>query len=151
MRDRPVLATAAEILDERHRKLLKKGRRLGDLDPPTRHRVRIQAKKLRYAAEFFAALNTTKASRRRYDAFLKAMKRFQEHLGELNDLHTGHELATELANDAESIGTGAGRVFFAAGHLAGEQDERVAPLLKAAVKSYADFAEAKRFWRRWAD
>ena len=149
LRKAPVAQAAAEILEARSRKLRKKGKKLEELDPPARHRVRIEAKKLRYAAEFFAELNLTSASRRRYDVFLKVLKRFQEHLGDLNDLHTGHELATALARDAEAIGIARAQMLFAAGHLAGEQDERVGPLLRAAVEAFDEFAGAKRFWRRW--
>ena len=42
---------AAAALEHRWRRLAKRGRNIARLDPPTRHRLRIQAKKLRYGAE----------------------------------------------------------------------------------------------------
>lgn len=149
LRDAPIGGYAAQILDTRFRKLRKMGKRLGTLDPTARHRVRIEAKKLRYAAEFFSALNAGKTDRRRYESFLKTMKAFQDYLGELNDLHTGHEMAEDLARSAERNGVAQPTVLFAAGHLSGEQDEQFVPLLKGAVKAYEAFADTPRFWRIW--
>src|SRR5262249_39572653 len=54
LRERAFAAVAAEQLRRRWKKLLKSGKCLDALDPQHRHRLRIQAKKLRYAAEFFA-------------------------------------------------------------------------------------------------
>src|SRR5690606_37311166 len=53
---RPLADFAAHALRDRRRKLRRKGRRLRHLDPAERHRLRIEAKKLRYAIEFFAPL-----------------------------------------------------------------------------------------------
>src|SRR5262249_49291765 len=52
LRDRPVAAMAAEQLDRRWGKILKRGKRLAELDRPKRHRLRIAIKKLRYATDF---------------------------------------------------------------------------------------------------
>lgn len=149
LRDQPVVDLAVATLAKRDRTVRKTGKKLADLDPPTRHRVRIAAKKLRYASEFFSALNTSKADKRKYEKFVKAMKVFQEDLGELNDLHTGHELAADLAHQVEEAGLERATLLFAAGHLSGEQDEQVGPLLQHAETSYAGFADAPRFWRDW--
>ena len=45
---------AVEVLHSRHRKLIKRGKKLADLDNHHRHRARIAAKKVRYATEFFS-------------------------------------------------------------------------------------------------
>jgi CHAD domain-containing protein len=57
------------LINFRWRKVHKKGKALAQLDATSRHKLRIQAKKLRYAAEFFASLFSTKrALKRRYAA-----------------------------------------------------------------------------------
>jgi triphosphatase len=81
LRERPVAAAAAEQLRRRWKKILKGGKRLDALDPQRRHRLRIQIKKLRYAAEFFAAAFTRKKSMRRQKAFVKSLERMQDALG----------------------------------------------------------------------
>jgi CHAD domain-containing protein len=43
---------ASETLKRRHKKLLKRGYGLAELDDETRYRARIAAKKVRYATEF---------------------------------------------------------------------------------------------------
>jgi len=54
LRQRPFAAVAAEQLHRGCKKLLKRGKRFDTLDPHHRHKLRILAKKLRYAAQFFA-------------------------------------------------------------------------------------------------
>jgi CHAD domain-containing protein len=60
------------------------GHHLPDLPDDARHALRKDAKKLRYAAEFFGSLYSRggKKKRRR---FMKALERLQGHLGKLND------------------------------------------------------------------
>jgi triphosphatase len=55
-REKRVGKFADATVAARHKKLLKRGRNLAELDDETRHRARIAAKKLRYATEFFASL-----------------------------------------------------------------------------------------------
>ena len=52
LRDKPIAAMAADELGRRWRKILR-GARLDGLDPQRQHELRIRAKKLRYASEFF--------------------------------------------------------------------------------------------------
>jgi CHAD domain-containing protein len=54
LRQRSFPAEGADQLRRQWKKILKSGKHLGRLDPRRRHNLRIQAKKLRYAAEFFA-------------------------------------------------------------------------------------------------
>jgi len=61
LRQRPT-RPGAEILAEHHGKIIRRGRKLAELSPDARHKVRIQAKKLRYAGDFFAALYRGKAA-----------------------------------------------------------------------------------------
>jgi CHAD domain-containing protein len=60
-----VAVSAAEQLTRRWRKVRKKGKALAQLDARSRHKLRIQAKKLRYAAEFFSSVFTSKRAGKR--------------------------------------------------------------------------------------
>jgi inorganic triphosphatase YgiF len=92
LRAEPLAQFTAEVLSRRHRKVVKRGRRRAELDPPGLHRLRIEIKKLRYAAEFFSSLYERKAVRN-YTAALAAL---QELLGTLNDAATVERLCGAL-------------------------------------------------------
>jgi triphosphatase len=95
-RDVPARVFASAALDRRRRKVKKHGRNLAEADDPARHEVRKDAKKLRYAAEFFAALFDRKRQRRRYRHFITALEGLQDELGALNDLVTAPAVLTGL-------------------------------------------------------
>src|SRR4051812_20137548 len=73
-RDRPLSAYATELLDRYRRKVKRSGKGLAALDDDERHEVRIQAKKLRYSTEFFAALFASEPRTRRRKVFLDALE-----------------------------------------------------------------------------
>lgn len=85
-RQRPVAEFAIEALDKVRKKLKTHGRDLAHGDDEHRHEARKDAKKLRYAAEFFGSLFTDKRGRRRYKRFIASMALLQDELGALNDL-----------------------------------------------------------------
>lgn len=84
-----VVEFAGAALDRMRKKLKRHGRALDAIDDEHRHEARKDAKKLRYAAEFFSSLYLEKASARRYKRFLATMQELQDQLGDLNDLVTG--------------------------------------------------------------
>lgn len=92
----PVVPFAAHLLGRRRKRLKRDGRNLSRLDDHRRHQVRIDGKKLRYAAEFFAGLWTGKKARRRHKAFLSAIEVLQEQLGQLNDVAAGATVLERL-------------------------------------------------------
>jgi CHAD domain-containing protein len=147
VRDRGEVAAGAAAADElrrRWRKVRKKGREVAKLDARSRHKLRIQTKKLRYAVEFFAGLFAGKRAARRRRRFAAALERLQDGLGDLNDI-------TVLEQRMASIGlrrqrTSAGRAF-AAGLLAGREDARTEAALAAATEALEDLTAAKPFWR----
>jgi inorganic triphosphatase YgiF len=102
-RERPIEARATEQLSRRWKRVLKRGRHLGDLDPDARHRVRIEIKKLRYGVEFFHGLfDGRKAKARRKNA-LEVLEDLQETLGYLNDIAVGGIVAgMELRTEADA-------------------------------------------------
>lgn len=89
--------SAQDFATRRLRKLAKQfaqaGRQLGTLDDKRLHALRILAKKLRYSAEFFAALY----DRQKTAAFLAALSEVQDVLGQINDVAVAHRLLDELA------------------------------------------------------
>ena len=145
LRGQPIQSFAAEMLQRGRRTVKKKGRHLDRLDPHARHRVRIAAKKLRYAAEFFAALAKGDKAQHRHAGFITALEDLQEHLGELNDIQTAHDMALGF----ESASSPGGPALFAAAHVSGEQDAKVADLLAKAGQAHGELVDAKRFWSRW--
>jgi len=84
-------------LQQRHRKLLRHLRHTDLQDAASRHQVRIEAKKLRYALDFLASLWPAE----RLKACTGALAQAQDLLGRLNDLATAQALlATDAPGDA---------------------------------------------------
>ena len=89
----PALAAiAADTLGKRYKQLRRHGKRLLHMHPEERHATRIAAKKLRYAAEFFAALYPARASH----ALLAPLRELLEILGVLNDIAVTETLILQL-------------------------------------------------------
>lgn len=95
--------------------------------------MRIAAKKLRYAAEFFEPLY--KAHAKRHRRFITAMSGLQDELGSLNDLATAPVMLSSLG--PSDVG-GAEDLFNA--------DDKTR-LLNQAAEVHDTFVETKRFWR----
>lgn len=81
----PAAEFAAASLDRLRRKLRNEGNDLAKLDDEALHEVRIAAKKLRYAAEFFAGLFPGDKPHKRARRLIEALRALQELLGELHD------------------------------------------------------------------
>jgi CHAD domain-containing protein len=91
-RERPLTEFAASVLTRHHRKVVKAGRDHAELDAAALHALRIQIKKLRYAAEFFCTLFESKTVR----TYTTALAGLQELLGGLNDAATVERLCVTL-------------------------------------------------------
>lgn len=111
---------AAAVLQRRRRKVKKLGRQHAELAIESLHELRIRAKKLRYAAEFFRPLFSKKDTRR----FIAALSRLQDCLGALNDADVGGRLVRDLLPDA---GHGAATAAITA-WFAGRQQLQLAQL-----------------------
>jgi triphosphatase len=92
-----VRALATQRLERQWRKVRRRGAELGMLDPDSEHQLRIDIKKLRYAAEFLASLYTAKADAGRRRGFIAALKELQERLGIANDRRIANAVAARLA------------------------------------------------------
>ncbi len=149
-RSRPAEDFAAEVLERLRRRIKRRGRRLDRLEPEERHRVRIEAKKLRYGAEFFAGLYTEGKARRRHKAFVTALAALQDRLGALNDIATAHEIGADLVpperRTADAFPDPAAALF-SAGLVAADVEARARTLLEEAAQAHADLLEVRPFWR----
>ena len=135
---------ASEQLKRRWRKVRKKGKVLAQLNSKSRHKLRIQAKKLRYAAEFFGSLFVTKRAMKRRKQFLPALEHLQDGLGDLNDIAVHEKRIATLG--IRHPRANPSRVF-AAGLLTGREDARAEVAMKTAMEAYANLAKHKPFWR----
>jgi triphosphatase len=125
---------AGKALAKRRQSLLKHGKGLETLSDADRHKARIEAKKLRYAAEGFAELFPGKASER----FIERLKSLQDDLGALNDLATAEPLVGRLDLPADAA--------FAAGELVGLKTAERPERLKHAGRALKRLAETDVFW-----
>lgn len=125
---------AARVLEKKRKRLKKDGKALSSIDDEHRHEVRKDAKKFRYAAEFFGSLFADKRGASRHKKFLSAMETLQDDLGALNDLATAphvlekHGLAEHPARDS----------------VVPHADKQV--LIEKAQASLDDVLDTKRFW-----
>jgi triphosphatase len=129
----PARAFAEQLIERRHHKL---AGRLADLEhasPGERHKARIAAKKLRYAAEFFAPLFPRKRAR----AYLEGLSALQDVLGHANDAETVHHLVDGLPGAADVAMAGAIRGWAAA---------NAATLAKEIAQVAGRFEKLRRFW-----
>ena len=147
--DMPIAISAPAQLRRRSKKIRKRGKLLTKLDPQRRHKLRIQAKKLRYAAEFFEAVFSGNKVSKLRKSFLSALEDMQDSLGDLNDIAVHENLTMDIAkNHALSTPAKDGsRRAFAAGVLTGHEDARRDSVLAAATAAYERFAKAKAYWK----
>ena len=117
----PLDKVATKILARRHKKLLESGKRLKDGTPEERHRVRIAAKKARYATEFFQELHPGGRVKRH----IERLTALQDALGWLNDAAVAHGLLGQIGKDHPEL---AGSADFARGFLRGHTPQEVREL-----------------------
>ena len=122
---------ASATLRKRHKRLLRDATDLASLPPPERHRVRIDAKRLRYGTEALESLYRPKRAK----SYRKSLVALQDALGESNDAVTATGLLPKLHLTGEFDA-------FARGWLAARA--RGDPALLATL--IADLGDAPRFW-----
>jgi inorganic triphosphatase YgiF len=143
---RPARGLACESLDKALKRACKRARRLASLDVHQRHRLRIALKKLRYAAEFFAALFDAKP----VAGYLRRLSKLQDLFGALNDAASAgtilenaltHPLEAGDAEDAHS------HRAEAAAFIEGWHQSRAVSTWSSAKKRWKRFAGTEPFWR----
>jgi triphosphatase len=123
---------AVAVLHDRWKKLSKAGKALEELDKPGLHNVRLKAKRLRYAAEFFVPLFPEKPVAR----FINRLADLQERLGVFNDTYAAETLARELG----------GKPSYAAGLVLGFTAARGAGVKPKIVRAWTRFRRRDPFW-----
>jgi triphosphatase len=100
----PVKQFARRVLKEGRQRMARRARKLAAADAPARHRLRIAAKRLRYATEFFASLHAARQVR----PFVRALSALQDTLGQLNDAAVSSKALRALAAEqpAQALGSG---------------------------------------------
>lgn len=136
--DTDLCAFAETILQKRHRQLKKRGKHVTTLSPAERHAVRIAAKKLRYAAEFFSSIYPGKRTRK----YIGALAALQDVLGTLNDSATTETLLQEIVA-AEDMAAHQHPEGIVLGWVQGATHARLAEL----ARTWDAFIEQKPFWR----
>ena len=126
---KPVESYAERRLDRLWHSIVHVGHHIADLDEHTRHRLRIQVKKMRYAIEFLRGLYPQ--HRIAEKRFADAVEELQESLGKLNDLATAKAFVAAPGKDDD--------------WLIGEPEERLH--LRDAERAFRDLHETGPFWR----
>ena len=116
------------------KQIKKRGAKLAGLGVGALDKLRIRAKRLRYATEFFAGTFPGEKARARRADSLAALKDLQDALGGLNDLATHRTLL------------GGGKEDVRDDH-AWRKDPAAKSLLADAQEAYARFAKTKPFWK----
>jgi inorganic triphosphatase YgiF len=137
-REQPVMVHAAAELQRRYKKLVREAAMLKELDPVERHALRIRAKRLRYAAEFFAGIFPGRKNTHRRDALLSGLKDLQNTLGRLNDMVNRERLVSEIMGAAPGGDTDAVTTE--------RSSQRAGRLISAAEKAARNISDAKPFW-----
>ncbi len=133
----PVQAFAAQMLDRRYRQVCRRGRRLKALTVAQRHALRIAAKKLRYAAEFFSGLYPGKAAKR----YIQALSRLQDEFGALNDQAVAGQLLAQLGGRSRLHDRASGMIIGWYAFKTSAQLADMAPVWKR-------FRRCRLFWEK---
>ncbi|MEO5700041.1 MAG: CHAD domain-containing protein [Casimicrobiaceae bacterium] len=129
---------ARAVLRKRMKQVRRRGDKLAELLPDDLHRLRIDAKKLRYAAEF-AALPFAKGAVKR---FLRRLRNVQSTLGAMHDLDTAQPLLDPITRAGPTETRGPLHATWQA--YAGARRKRLARRL---ARDWKRLDNAKPFWR----
>ena len=134
--DAPVADYGRAILERRWQRLRRAGEDFADLSAEALHELRLDGKRLRYAAEVFAPVFGEKAGRR----FLRRLAALQDGLGIANDAAVARGLVQGLAGAGQ-----AGRLW-AVGVVEGWCEARVAVHRGDAFAAWKRLGGKDRFW-----
>ena len=135
--DRPIGDLAASRIRKAHRRIVRRGKGLGE-DPPAAalHQLRIDAKKLRYLLEFFGELFDPA----RVDALVKELKRLQDLLGGFNDMDVQRRRLREFAAELKDDPDVPAAALLAMGHLEAALESRQETFRHGFGERFAAFA-----------
>lgn len=134
----------AAVLQARHEKVRKRGRKVASLDGKRLHRLRIAIKKLRYASEFLQpAFAQPPFDSRRAKPYIEATARLQGALGTLNDHAVADQILASLTA-ASRLSETIDKALAKLGKQAKAGDKRRREKLQRAWKK---FEKVERFWQ----
>jgi inorganic triphosphatase YgiF len=137
----PVRDVAGATLKRRYRRLVRMASGHRALEIEELHEIRIRAKKMRYAGEFFRSLYSRKLAARH----LLRLTRLQDRLGSLNDAVTGRALLDRLLPES---GLEAGAAARTAGFVLGWKAAQIHADLAVFGREWEEFRELRPFWAR---
>ncbi|WP_200389010.1 CHAD domain-containing protein [Thiocapsa imhoffii] len=138
--DMDIAKYARKRLDRSERRVLEAGTDLDKNDTRQMHQLRIQCKKLRYAAEFFSTITPG------LDVYIRQLKELQDLLGVLNDVSIMSDLLTDLLAGGQSDPD----VMRYSGGLVGWRMRQFYELLDGFENRWQAFVLAKHPWRHSA-
>ncbi len=143
--DSKASAVVGEELSRQKRKM-RTGRHLDELDPAQRHKLRLRAKRMRYATELTRGLFEGKRNAPSIDGSLVALERLQAALGELNDQAGWKEMLDAATEKARRTRRAPPARSLVRQLLARDGQSEAGVLLKTSVKAYRAFARTEKFW-----
>jgi CHAD domain-containing protein len=129
---------AIAVLDKRWRRIEQAGEAIAELPAEAFHALRIEAKRMRYAAELFASLFGRKRGRR----FLSRLAKVQDAFGLANDAVVAHGLMGSLA------GRGGSGMAWASGVAEGWALARARRARSRASEAWTQLLESGPFWNQ---
>lgn len=141
--DHSVRPFANALLARHHKRLVRLGGAHANLSETDLHRLRLLAKKMRYAGQAFASLYGDKKT----EKYLTHLGAIQDHLGSLNDAVVGRHLLVELIKRLQrdrNIPETEARLL--EGVVLGWQSRRIADDLRDFPATWEAFLKQKKFW-----
>ena len=129
---------AGKTLERRHRRVVKRGKKLKARGLRSLHRLRIAAKKLRYAAGFFSPLYPP----RRAQPMHAALNDLQDLLGAINDCASAPEMIEACARAARGPLRAQARTIIDHWNAAVLEERR-----RELAAAWDAFEKSPRFWR----
>lgn len=127
------------VLDTRHAKVVRRGRLLDKLSEEQLHRLRIDIKKLRYAATYLSPAFASPVAK----PYIEATVRLQGALGALNDRATAARMLADIATASRpSEDTASALKVLARQAASGEKRRR-----RKLERAWKEFRKVERFWR----
>jgi|SoimicMinimDraft_3_1059731.scaffolds.fasta_scaffold01778_3 inorganic triphosphatase YgiF len=146
----PVEILASAVLARWRKKIRKRAALIDKLNIVQLHRLRLQAKKIRYAAEFFADLFSGRKADKRQKKFKSTLRALQNSLGNLNDIETRKSFCDEMVSrPARALPMEKmRRRAFATGIVVGDQQAQTRHHLERAKRARDNFNEIKAYWKK---
>lgn len=135
----PISEIAPALLDERLRRVSRRGRRIRKLDTEALHEMRKDLKKLRYAADMLDPI----CQGRKVTAYIRTLKQLQDGFGSLTDA----AMAETCLTGSDAPGQGSPEAQRAAGWVLGTLAVQVARDRPQLFERWETLEKVKPFWR----